>query len=366
MDILNEIKRFNPETVVNDAYTPPGTWYTDQDFYQHELDSVFKENWAFVGFTKDIEKSGDFFTGQFENIPYIVCKNEKGEITAFYNVCSHHGTCVARGKGNQERFVCPYHGWNFDFEGKLRKVPKAGKILDLKGKELNLKEIPLKIIGTFIFLFFGKDSQKNLEFPEALKRLKKMKLNDLKFVKQVRYTLNCNWKVYVDNYLDGGYHVPHMHPGLNNQIDFETYGNEIFDTYSIQSCKTSKEENTDKEKDFKERVGKEALYVWIYPNFMINRYGKWMDTNWAIPLGPDKCEIVFDYFYDGEIEGELLEQSMKASHQVQLEDMDICHMVQTGLNSGVYERGVYAPQFEAPMFEFHKLLYQDLVKTLSK
>jgi choline monooxygenase len=93
---------------------------------------------------------------------------------------------------------------------------------------------------------------------------------------------------------------------------------------------------------------------------MINRYGDWMDTNLAVPLGPNKTCIIFDYFHITSPEN--VETSLKASDKVQKEDMEICDMVQEGLNSGVYIQGVYAPQFEKPMYHFHKLLKASFLK----
>ena len=183
----------------------------------------------------------------------------------------------------------------------------------------------------------------------------------MNFIKRVEYEIDCNWKVFVDNYLDGGYHVPHMHPGLTTQLNLESYRTNIFDRFSIQFC--SGESSETLEKEVKGRVEGEAEYTWAYPNLMINRYGKWMDTNWALPIDENRCRVVFDYFHEENPEN--LEDALKASHQVQLEDMDICHMVQAGLRSEVYDCGVYAPQFEKPMFHFHQNLKKSFLKELS-
>ena len=152
--------------------------------------------------------------------------------------------------------------------------------------------------------------------------------------------------------LDGGYHVPHMHPALSDQLDINSYQSTLGAGWSVQSCGGK----TDK------RVGSHADYLWIYPGFMINRYGPWMDTNQVIPLTTDSCRTVFDYYFEGTPSAEETSAALAASEQVQQEDIEICRRVQTGLGSGAYDQGVYAPRFEAPMFHFHQQLAADLTQ----
>ncbi|MCO4792826.1 MAG: aromatic ring-hydroxylating dioxygenase subunit alpha [Bacteriovoracaceae bacterium] len=354
-DLQSEILKFDDSQDITNAWTPPSSWYTQNEFLNLEHEKVFLKNWMFVDFTYNLSNEGDYSTGKVANRPYVLLKN-KDHIKAYYNICSHHGTCVAKGKGNTESLVCPYHGWVYNLEGKLKKIPKAGSITDIHKKGMNLKEIPMHISGPFVFLWIGDGD--TADFSESLEEHFSRDLyQNLNFVKRTEYIINCNWKVFVDNYLDGGYHVPHMHPGLTTQLDLDSYYTDIHDNWSLQKCLAKTSEAKDKE--VKGRVSGEAEYTWAYPNFMINRYGKWMDTNWAIPMGPNKSKIVFDYFYDGNPKD--VEMSLDASDKVQAEDMEICDMVQDGLNSGVYKQGVYAPQFEKPMFHFHQLLKESFL-----
>ncbi|MFT6070273.1 MAG: choline monooxygenase [Bacteriovoracaceae bacterium] len=349
-NLLKEIQRFDDTLDVENAFTPPASWYRDKDFHQLEKKAIFN-GWSMGAYSQSLPNEGDYITSIVGTKPYVLIRQE-GEFKAFYNVCSHHGTCVARGSGNAKKLVCPYHGWEYSLEGKLKKIPKAGSILNIHQKDLNLKPIPLKVIGNFIFLYFG--SSETPEFNSGIEEhLNRRLYKNLNFVKRIEYEIPCNWKVFVDNYLDGGYHVSHMHPDLASDLSLDSYKTNIFDSYSIQSCDS---ENTG-------RVEGRSEYTWMFPNLMINRYGKWMDTNLAVPIDENNCKVIFEYFHEEEPVD--LEESLRASHQVQLEDMDICQMVQTGLNSEVYDQGVYAPQFEKPMYSFHQKLKEALLKYLS-
>jgi choline monooxygenase len=348
--LLKEVNRFQHQAKIENAFTPPSSWYREKGFYDLEKRSIFR-GWCMAAHKGSLLSDGDYTTAVIMDRPYVLI-NRGGNFSAFYNVCSHHGTCVARGSGNTQKLVCPYHGWEYNLEGKLKKTPKAGSILNINHKNLNLKSIPVQEVGDFLFLFLG-DSEPT-EFNSGITGLLEGdSYRNLNFLKRVEYDIPCNWKVFIDNYLDGGYHVSHMHPALAKDLSLDSYQTEIFNSYSIQSCKS----------EAKGRVEGKAEYTWMFPNLMINRYGKWMDTNLAIPIDENNCKVIFEYFHEGEPTN--FEESLRSSHQVQLEDMDICKMVQVGLNSGVYDQGVYAPKFESPMFAFHKRLKEKFLEQLS-
>jgi choline monooxygenase len=360
-DLKAEIRRFVADEPIASALTPPASWYTAADFLALEKTSVFKKHWQFVGINEQLKQPGDYFSGIFMGWPYVVCLDEDGEIRAYYNVCSHHGTCIAKGQGNTEEFVCPYHGWTYGLTGRLLRAPRAGQMESLKTRNLDLKPIPVSSWGPLIALHFGEPSTDlNSQLKPLHQGLSRDPFIGMHFVRQESYEIPCNWKVYVDNYLDGGYHVPQMHPGLSEQLDIGSYRSLLGETWSIQACEGNATAGTGETEDFRERVGEQADYAWIYPNFMVNRYGPWLDTNWVLPLGVDRCLTIFDYFYAGSPSPEIVERSLTASRRVQLEDIDICHRVQTGLQSGVYQQGIYAPRFEMPMLHFHRMLAQDL------
>jgi choline monooxygenase len=180
------------------------------------------------------------------------------------------------------------------------------------------------------------------------------------------YTLNCNWKVYVDNYLDGGYHVPHAHKGLSSIIEYTKYTIENFDRACLQSSPLSSS-GASETSIGNTRQGR-AFYLWIYPNFMINAYQGVMDTNLVLPLGVDKCAVVFDYYFsDVSASAEKHNrESIAVSEKVQDEDVAICDAVQRGLGSRAYVAGRLSVRREAGEHLFHRLLYNDLTKALAQ
>ncbi|XP_022987330.1 choline monooxygenase, chloroplastic isoform X2 [Cucurbita maxima] len=371
IEALKLVDEFDPEIPLEKAVTPPSSWYTDPSFFALELDRVFHRGWQAVGYVEQLKDPHDFFTGRLGNVEYVVCKDNNKKVRAFHNVCRHHASLLASGCGKKSCFVCPYHGWTYGLDGGLLKATRINGIQNFDVNDFGLVPLPVATWGPFVLLNMDEKLSSELVVDEdkvAYEWLGScadlLSLNgvdaSLSFVCRREYTIECNWKVFCDNYLDGGYHVPYAHKGLASNLKLESYSTEIFEAVSIQSCKGGGESKGD---DYG-RLGPEALYAFVYPNFMINRYGPWMDTNLVLPLGPQKCLVVFDYFLETPFKNDesFIQQSLEDSESVQIEDIILCEGVQKGLESPAYKFGRYAPSVENAMHHFHRLLHLNLTK----
>jgi choline monooxygenase len=177
------------------------------------------------------------------------------------------------------------------------------------------------------------------------------------------YTLNYNWKVYVDNYLDGGCHVPHAHKGLSSVVEYTKYTIENFERSCLQSTLLGSSGALNSSVG-STRQG-HALYLWVYPNFMVNAYSGVMDTNLVLPLGVDKCAVIFDYYFaDISPAAQHHRESIAVSEKAQDEDMAIRDSVQRGLASRACVAGRLSGRREAGEHLFHRLLYRDMMQKL--
>lgn len=359
-----EISRFDPSIPIERAWTPPASWYVSPEIFAWERERVFRRSWQAVGRAGQVASPGDYFTGAIAGDPFVVVRGDDGTLRAFHNVCRHHAAEVCAGAGRLSELSCPYHGWTYRLDGTLTRAPRLGRNEIFDRARFSLKPASVATWGPLVFVHLGENPPPlAAELGELLARLDGSGTPSLKFAARREYELACNWKVYVDNYLDGGYHVSVLHKALAGQLDLDTYVTELFPRVSIQSCRSPEETPEASGGDFAERIGAEALYAFVYPNFMLNRYGPILDTNWVLPLGPDRTKVVFDFFFET-VEGEearaFVERSVAASHRVQEEDMTICESVQRGLTSPAYDRGIYAPSVETAAHHFHKLLAADL------
>lgn len=339
---------FDPDIPVDRAWTPPARWYRDPAFYEQER-AVFADTWQAVARTDQLREPGSFVATDIQGEPLVLTRAEDGQLHALSNVCRHHAACVAAGEGTSAELTCPYHGWRYQLDGRLKSAPRLGPARDFERSAFSLPRFAVETWGPLVFVHLGEPSG---PVASQLAPLSLRRLDELVFVARRSWEIGCNWKVYVDNYLDGGYHVACLHHDLAAKLDLEDYRTELHDTLSVQSCTGGKDE----------RVGSDAVYAFLFPNFMLNRYGPWLDTNLVIPLGVDRCLTVFDYYLEPEKARDLqfIQESLKASDQVQQEDIGICESVQRGLQSRSYDKGRYAPQLEHADHQFHCLLARKL------
>ena len=354
LHMLKSLEDFDPNQEIEYSWTPPSSWYIDEDFHQAELERLFHQHWLYLGPAAELKEPGDYVTYDLVGQPVVVTRDSQGTLRAFYNVCRHHAACVASGKGNAEVLTCPYHGWAYRLDGSLRRAPRLGKLENFNVAEFGLNPVHLEVWGGLLWVHFGQPEKSvSQTYPGLTNYLDPDDLAGLRFVQRREYPLACNWKVFVDNYLDGGYHVEYLHPNLAAGLDLENYETVIEENFSIQRCRTAEEDR---------RLGAGAVYAYLYPNVMFNRYGEILDINLVLPDGPDRCLVVFDYYFSPLCEEGFIEKALSDSHQVQLEDVGICESVQRGLKSKGYDKGRYAPRIEQGELHFAKLLYRSLVK----
>lgn len=358
MSLVDLVQRFDPSAPIERAWTPPGAWYTSAELFELEKRTLLFDAWQPVAHVADVSGAGSYVSGCFAGEPWVVCRDGDA-LRAFSNVCRHKGREVVTGSGVADQLVCGYHAWAYDLEGRLRKAPRMGGIEAFDREAMSLPPLGIDTWGPWIFACRDRDAapMKNV-VSELDGMLEASEWRRLKFVGRRSWTIACNWKVYVDNYLDGGYHIPHMHPSLDAQLDMATYRTELFERFSVQLSGAG-------ERDA--RIGEQAIYAWIYPCFMINRYGPCMDTNHVIPLGPDRCRVDYEFFFmdtEGDEARRFMAESMEQSDVTQREDIEICESVQRGLGSSSYDRGRYAPTVEMGEHHFHQLLAADYRRAL--
>jgi choline monooxygenase len=346
-----------------EAYTIPAAWYTDKRVAEVELRNVFSRNWQVVGRVAQVEKPGEYVTATVANEPIVVVRGSDGKLRAFYNVCRHHAMTVMNELcGQAQHMRCPYHGWTYNLEGELRGMTEFDGVKNFERADNGLVPVRVETWENFAFVNLEANAAPLTDFLGALVGLAKpLGFGGLKFVERRSYIQNCNWKVYVDNFLDGGYHVPHMHKGLNSVLDYTNYTIENVDRCCVQSSPVSVDTKSEASAAAT-RKGDRAFYFWQYPNFMLNWYEGYLDTNLVLPLSVDRCEVIFDFYFGDTSEDNMayVRESMGVSEIVQQEDMVICDGVQRGLGSRAYQAGRLSVRREAGEHLFHRLLAADL------
>jgi len=359
---------YDPRSPLAEAWTIPGPWYTDPNVAQLERRGVFGSTWQMVARADQVGEPGQFVTADVAGEPIVVVRGSDGVLRAFYNVCRHHATAVMwEPEGRASVMRCPYHGWTYNLEGELRGMTDWEGVACFDKKNFGL--VPVGVATWECFVFVNLDpAAEPLEatLGGLLELVRPLGIAQLGFFERRSYDIACNWKVYVDNYLDGGYHVPHMHKGLSSVLDYSAYSIENGPRYCIQS---SPIEGAKGESNVAAvRRGDRAYYLWVHPNFMINIYEGVMDTNLVFPLGVDRCRVFFDFYFAdvSEAARERNAASVAVADRVQAEDVAIAESVQRGLLSSAYGAGRLSVRREAGEHLFHRLLHAELKAALER
>jgi choline monooxygenase len=357
---------YNDKAPLSEASTIPGPWYVDPRIAQLEALTVFTNSWQVVGRVDQVTKPGQFVTATVSGEPVVAVRGTDGQLRAFYNVCRHHAAkVVTESCGLASILHCPYHGWNYGLDGSLKGMPEFDGVKNFDRQDNGLVPVKVDTWEAFVFVSLDPKAEPLRSFLGGLvKRCEPLGLAKLHYFDSRSYDIACNWKVFVDNYLDGGYHVPHLHKGLNSVLDYKQYSIENEDRYCLQSSPmVSSEEDA---ATGATRKGDRAWYFWQYPNFMINCYAGYMDTNLVIPLDVDHCRVVFDFYFSdvSDERREYNQQSIAVGDRVQSEDLGICEDVQRGLKSRAYGAGRLSVRREAGEQLFHRLLAADLKRGL--
>ena len=360
---------YNPHDPLDKAWTIPSPWYFEPRIAELENETVFGKNWQAAGRVDQVKDKGCFFTAEVAGEPVVVVRGDDGVLRGFYNVCRHHAAAVApQAEGCAKQFRCPYHGWTYGIDGALKGMVEFEGVCNFDRGKNGLVPIRVETWEGLVFVNLDQQAGPLNEFlgkvPALVAPLQMTK--KLRYFDRRVYTLKCNWKVYVDNYLDGGYHVPHAHKSLSSVIEYTKYTIENLERACLQSSPLSSGKKS-ASGVAATRQGR-AFYLWIYPNFMINAYEGVMDTNLVLPMGVEQCAVVFDYYF-ADVSKKALRRnqaSIKVSEKVQDEDMAICDLVQRGLASRAYVAGRLSVRREAGEHLFHRLLHADLSRAVGR
>jgi choline monooxygenase len=361
------------------AHTLASRFYTDPAILDIEKTRIFLRTWQLVGtlnhscgevhgVKRTIADPESFFTAAVAGEPIIVVRDKQGVLRAFSNVCRHRAGPIALGSGCKNVLRCQYHGWTYTLDGRLIGTPDVEAVEFFDRSTMGMVPLRVDTWEQFIFVNFDLQAEPLASYLGKIpEQVRGFQFEGLQFAERRDYIINCNWKVYVDNYLEG-YHIPIAHPGLMREIDYANYRTDTYRYYSQQFAPIramKAEENA--QRFYKPGSGlQQAAYFWIFPNLMLNIYPDNVSTNLIVPISHDKTLTIFEWFFHDAANSAVQERIQRAvafSDQVQQEDIGLCENVQRGLRSATYDRGRYSVKRENGVHHFHMLLGEFLANT---
>ena len=187
-------------------------------------------------------------------------------------------------------------------------------------------------------------------------------LERMKLLERRTYDMKCNWKTYVDNYLEG-YHLPSVDPGLNRELDYNAYVVEPFERHIRQfsPIRGAQAGDATPRRYQEAREDLTTDYFWIFPNWMLNCYPDNVSLNIVLPLGTERSLAIFEWYLpQKELGSPAAKAAVDFSDQIQIEDVAICETVQKNLHSRSYQRGRYSLKQEKGVHAFHRMYAEAL------
>jgi choline monooxygenase len=345
------------------ASTLPAHLYYDLETFEKEKKTLFASTWQLVGHIQQASRPGDYFTFELLGEPLLIARGEDGVLRGFYNVCRHRAGNPAMGCGNRKLFRCGYHGWTYRLDGALLVTPEFEGVEDFDPQEFGLVPVRLEQWFNLIFVNLDGEAPPLAEFlGELPAQAEKFDFRNMRFSERRTYDMKCNWKTYIDNYLEG-YHVPSIHPSLNREIDYNAYTVEPHSQYVRQWTPIRGAQPGDRTPRRYQQAGEEltADYFWVFPNWMLNCYPDNVSLNIVLPLAPERTLAIFEWYLPEKNLGtEAARKASAFSDEIQVEDVSICEIVQKNLRSSSYHSGRYSVKQEKGLHSFHQM-YRELM-----
>lgn len=346
---------------IRKATTLPATFYKSQTVFDELLESVFVSSWQFIGHAGLLPETG--FAYPFMLLedgldePLVLVKDKENKTHCLSNICTHRGMFLIDQPGKYRLLSCKYHGRSFNLDGQFRSMPEFQETENFPSETDHLPALNLHQLGDFLFTSLSPKLSFNKVFQPIIDRMYWFPFEDLSYKEELSsvYLINSHWALYCDNYLEG-FHVPFVHPALNETLDYKEYNTEIFDYCNLQLGVASEGAPTFDLPIDSPDYGKGILayYWWIFPNTMLNIYTWGISVNIVEPIDKNNTRVVFKtYLFDDHRSEDF---SAATLHQTEMEDEEVVQRVHKGLQSRLYQQGRFSPTKEQGVHHFHRLL----------
>ena len=355
---------FSVHRDIASAKTIAKDFYLNKKLFELSKEKIFAPSWQFIGDAGMISGNDNVhpFT-LFENFldePLVMVRDKADNIRCLSNVCTHRGNIIADKSCQAANLRCKYHGRIFNLDGKFHSMPEFKGVKNFPTANDNLAELPLFQWGNFIFVSLSKKTKPQKYFSAMMERMNWLPLDKFSFSGFSKdYPVHAHWALYCENYLEG-FHIPFVHAGLNEVIDFGNYKTEVFSNGVLQIGYAKDKEHCFDLPELSPDYGKNiaAYYFFIFPNMMFNFYPWGLSVNVVKPVSVNQTSISFlNYVLN---ENKLHDGAGADLHTVEMEDEDVVQNVQRGIRSRFYKHGRYSVTREQGVHHFHRMIGEAL------
>lgn len=318
--------------------------YTDPSVYEAEREKIFFKSWRWACHTSDLPNPGSYIAFEIFDQPIVVLRDAVGELRAFYNVCSHRGHELLKGQGTvaTKTITCPYHAWAYRLDGSLRSARGSEKVSDFDAGEFCLRTVRVETFAEFVFVNLDPDAPPlGAQAPDLLADIESFApdLATLTHAHRITYTMEANWKIIVDNFLEC-YHCPVAHPAFVDLVDMTSYHVRTYGIWSSHHAGVFIQDNP--AYDVSGATVQDHAVWWLWPNVCFLRFpgsGNMMVLH-ILPDGPGRTFETYDFYFERpEPDAQQWDAIKYVDDVLQPEDIGICESVQRGLRTRGYQPG---------------------------
>lgn len=332
--------------------TIPWEWYASPDVLRAEEERILGGAWVYAGPSEWVAGRGDQLPCRAGGVPLVVVREAAGELRAFLNVCRHRGAEVVVARTRRETLQCPYHGWTYGLDGRLRAAPRSDPA-DLDVTAIALAPARVEEWGPFVFVNADPDA---LPLSEALGEVPRLleqggvDVSALAFRERSETVLAANWKIAVENYLEC-YHCPVAHPGFSGLVDVSP------EAYVLEPA----ERRWSQYGQARDGGGACQFHL-VWPTLKINVYPGFPNLSLGSvwPEGPERTAGFLDYYFGPGVDDARAAELIAFDEQVGREDARLVESVQRGVRAGRIDSGVLVGEAERLVAGFQQVVRDSL------
>jgi phenylpropionate dioxygenase-like ring-hydroxylating dioxygenase large terminal subunit len=329
--------------------------YRSQQRFAAEQASVLRRSFAAFCPSAALAEPGSFIAREAAGTPIVAVRGRDGVVRAFHNVCRHRGMRLAADSGCANAFVCPYHGWTYELDGRLRHVPHAEGFPGLDKQNHGL--VPHRVVESHGVVFVSQAPQG----PQAqLAGLPELFGPDQRLYATSARVTEANWKIVLEGFLEG-YHIRVTHPetffpyGFDNLNVVEHVGPHSRVTYPFRRI----EKLAAVPPDERRVMGFVTFVYHIFPNALITMLSNHTNLLVLEPLSVDRTNVVAYSLtnWTGD-PAEALEAATRDASFTEIgasEDRAVVSAIQRGVASNANESFVFG-RYESAIVHFHRTL----------
>ena len=325
-------------TLPASAYVGPAAW-------ERDWSRILQSGPWVVAHLDEVRAPGDVVTFSVGPATLLVVRQDDGGVRVFHNTCRHRGGPIVwpgdapRGLGQLQ---CKYHGWCYSRDGGLRATPQFGARPAVDG----LIEVTAHVWQGLVFASAlpGQGGPEPPVVAALADHFADLDLAAMQVERRATHALDCDWKVYVENYLEG-YHIPWVHPDLAKEVALRDYRVAVHHDGLLVSHHVGRRTPD---------AVNAGRWAWAWPGLALNVYADGVCIERMVPEGPGHTRVDYLYLFAPEVDAPARHRAMDMSRAVTAEDVRIVEAVQRNLAAGAVERGVLSPRHETGVAAFQE------------